>query len=97
MVQLSFITPVESLKFLTKLSENEIALFLEVIGKHFFFFFFAFPVFLGWIISFQMFFIYFFFWTLSWNGRINPADLGNGPSVCKVRLPVFSLQKVVLK
>lgn len=22
-------------------------------------------------------------------GRINPADLGNVPSVCKVRLPVF--------
>lgn len=93
MVQLSFITPVESLKFLTKLSENEIALFLEVIGKHFLFF--CLPS-ISWTDNFFPN-VFFFFWTLSWNGRVNPADLGNVPSVCKVRLPVFSLQKVVLK
>lgn len=93
MVQLSFITPVESLKFLTKLSENEIALFLEVIGKHFLFFLPS-QYFLDGSFLSKCFF---FFWTLSWNGRVNPADLGNVPSVCKVRLPVFSLQKVVLK
>lgn len=90
MVQLSFITPVESLKFLTKLSENEIALFLEVIGKHFFF---CLPS-ISWT---DHFFPNVFFFSGLGYGRINPADLGNVPSVWKVRLPVFSLQKVVLK